>query len=114
MLTGLERRRHHGQMRAGRRADIDDVDVVHGQQIVEIDNAALDAEFVADLVEPFLVQIAERQNLELVGIGQIALDDMRAADAAANDGDVEDAAHCCHSVPFSAMACAVSAIFIAL
>src|SRR5690606_24435820 len=113
-LAGLQRRHDHGIVHTGRGADIDHVDVVHGEQIVIISDAAFDAKFIADLLEAFRIQVAKRQNLELVVIVHIAFDDMRAADAAADEGAVEYPAHFPLSLPSSALAWAVSAIFMAL
>src|SRR5690606_10072952 len=53
-------------------------------------------------------------DLELVRIGQITLDNMAAADADTDNGDIENLAHCAHSVPRSAICWAVSASFMAL
>lgn len=114
MLAGGERLGDHGEMHARRGADVDHVNIVHGEQVVEIGDPTFDAEFITDLGEALRVEVAERQNLELVRVGQIALDDVRTADAATDDGDVKNAAHFTHSVPCSALAWAVSAIFMAL
>src|SRR5690606_27176070 len=114
VLAGLERSHHHGEVEARRRADVDDVDVVHGEDVVELLDAPLAGELVADLGQALNAEVADGLDLEASGIGQVALDDVRAADAAADNGDVEDTAHCSHSVPRSASCCAVSAIFMAL
>ena len=101
-------------MERRRGADIDDVEIVHRQQIVEVLDPPLDAELVGKAVAAAGVKIADPQHPELVGIGHIALDDVAAADAAADDGDCLERAHCCHTVPRSAICCAVSASSIAL
>ena len=76
--------------------------------------AALDAEFIRELCHLVDVEIADGDNAELVGIVEVALGDVRATDASANNGDYLDVAHCSHGVPRSASRCAVSAISIAL
>src|SRR6185312_17387076 len=92
-----------------------DIDVSHGQHIVEIGDAMLDAEFIGNRDHALDIEVAEHGHLVLAGIGHIALDDMAAADAGADHRDVENpAAHRAHSVPFSASCWAVSAIFMAL
>src|SRR3569623_593590 len=75
-------------MEAGRCADVDDVDGVHGEQVIEVAYAALDLELVGEGVELFLVDVADRQEAEAIRVGQVAIDDVGAANAAADDGNV--------------------------
>ena len=114
VLAGAQRRDDQRVVHHRRGADVDDVEVGHREHVVEARLAARDAELVGERVQPLGVEVADRDDLELVGVGQVALDDVRAADAGADDRDVELLAHCCHTVPRSAIGCAVSASSIAL
>src|SRR5690606_28210542 len=97
-----------------RGADVDEVEVVHGEQIVEIGHPTRHVELVRQRRQPFLVEVAEGDDAELVRVRQVALDDMAAADAAADHCDSLDVTHCSHTVPRSASCCALSASSIAL
>ena len=114
MLAGLEPGDQHRIVHHWRGADIDDVEIVHCQQVVEILDPPLDAELVGQGVAPHRVEIADGDHLEAILVGLVALDDMALADAAAHYGDCVNSAHCCQTVPTSAIFCAVSASSIAL
>jgi hypothetical protein len=77
-------------VQGGRRADIDHIDVVHGEERGKIRSAARHCELVADLGEARGIDIAQRQHPEFVGVTGIALGQMAAADAAADHGNVEN------------------------
>ncbi len=87
MLAGGKGREHLFEMDAWRGADVDDVDSIVGEKFLEGAGPLLDPEFVAHFVHPFLVEVAESLDSELVRVRLIALDDMRTPDAAADDGD---------------------------
>ncbi len=119
VFARLQRRDDHRVMHHRRRADVDDVEIVHLQQFVEARGSPFHVELVGEPVHPHRIEVADRQHLELVGIGHVALDDMAAADPAADHRDREDwklasFAHCAHTVPRSAICCATSASSIAL
>ena len=101
-------------MHHGRGADVDDVEIVHREQVVETGGLARHVEFGGQGVEAFRVEVADSQQGELVRIGHDAFEDVRAADAAANHGDGFGRAHDRHSELRSAMSCAVRASSIAL
>ncbi len=76
---------HHAESARRRRADVDDVDVVHGEQVVETGDAAFDAELVGQRVGMRSgLRSQSASTLNLSGLGTIALDDVAAADAAAD------------------------------
>src|SRR5690606_26378682 len=58
--------------------------------------------------------VAQHFDGEFVFVGQVAFHYVAAADADADNGNIEHAAHWAHSVPTSAWACAVSASLMAL
>ena len=58
-----------------------------------------DAELVGERVHLLGVDVAEDRDLELLGVRQVALGDVRLADAGADHRDVELFCHCCHTVP---------------
>jgi hypothetical protein len=76
-------------MQGGWRADVDDVDIVHSENLVEILNPPFDPELLGYGGEPFVIEVADAEDAELVRVGRIA-PDMRAADASANNDDVLD------------------------
>ena len=84
------------------------------EEIVEFGGPPRDAELVGEGGHLARVEVADGDDFELVGIGEVALGDVRAADAGADDGDCVDSCHCAHTVPRSAICCAVSASSIAL
>jgi hypothetical protein len=114
--ASLQRRHDLPVMHHRRRADIDDVDIVHAQQFVKRGEPPLDAELVPDGLKPVRVEVADRHHSELVGIGYIAFKDMAAPDAATDDSDVIDllAHRAFQSEMASAICCAASASSIAL
>ncbi len=84
-----------------RRADVDDVDIVHAQQFVERPRAMPNGEFVPDRGEPLFVDIAQRHHPKLVKINLVGCD-MTATDAATDNGNRPDPAFCGrHSFPYS-------------
>ena len=106
VFAGGERGLKHRVVHHRRRADVDDVEVIHRQQVVEICGAPFDVELVRKLGHALRIEVADREDLELVGVGGVALDDVRAADTAADDGNCLDVCHCSHAVPRSASICA--------
>ena len=94
-------------MHHGRGADIDDVEILHGEEIFEPSGAPRHVELVGEGVEPRLVEVAGCQHHELVRIGHEALDDVRPADAEPDDGDRLDVAgHAAAPLLRSASSCA--------
>jgi len=83
-----------------RRANVDDVDIVHSQHFVKGPSAPWDREFVADRPQPALVDIAHCHDSKLVGMLAVTLSDVISADAAAGDGDCPDLVlrHACQEV----------------
>ena len=79
-------------MERRRRAEVDDLDIVHPQQLVKGPSTARNREFVAELGQPPLVEIADCQHPKLVGVPGITFGDVTAADAAPDDRDGPDPA----------------------
>src|SRR5690606_12561685 len=82
--------------------------------VVEARGASLELELVGKPVPPPRIEVAGREHPELVRIGQVALEDVRAADAAAHHRHRIDSAHDAHSVPRSASSWAPRASAMAL
>ena len=76
-----------------RRADVDDVDVVHAQQVIKGPRAAPNGEFIGDCGKSPFVDIAQNDYPKLVGMPFVSFN-MSAADAATDDGDGPYPADC--------------------
>src|SRR5690606_32687526 len=74
-------------------ADIYDVNVVHGEDFIEGRAPALDIELAGERRKPLGIHIAERDHAVPVAVGQIALEDVGAADPASHDGDRQTLRH---------------------
>ena len=74
-------------MEPRRRANVDNVDIVHAQYFIEGTGAPRNGKFPADGGEPRLVDIAQRLHEKFVGVPKITLGNVVTADAAADDRD---------------------------
>jgi hypothetical protein len=89
-LAGRECRQDLLEVKRCRRADVDNVDVVHAQQLVEGPSAPRNGEFVGDGREPACVDVADRLHPKLVGMFAVSPGDVVAADPAADHADPPD------------------------
>ncbi len=91
LFSGRQCREGLPDMQRRRRADVDNVEIIHAQYFVEGGGNALNGEFGPHCGEPPFVDIAQSEHAKLVGMRAAAFD-MRTADAAAGNANRPDAA----------------------
>ena len=88
-VQGLERLRH---VQVGRRADVDDVELVHVAERAEVRQDARDRVRRRDLARFLRVEVADRRDLEPVGQAPVCLD-VQPSDPTADDSHLQRVGH---------------------